>query len=108
MFVFAIGDATFATSGALANMTDGITDFTDGSDLIDLAFLAGPVTQGGSFASFTAAASAADQMLSAGANAVVVTLVASDTYLFYENGSLEAIKLAGFTNVAAITAADFI
>ncbi len=107
IFVFANGDATFATSGTLANMTDGITDFVDGSDRIDLAFLAGPVTQGGSFASFIDAASAADQMLSAGGNAVIVALVGTDTYLFYENSLLEAIKLAGFTNAAAITAADF-
>lgn len=107
LFVFANGDATFATFGNLANMTDAITDFVDGTDRIDLAFLAGPVTQGGSFATFSAAASAADQMLSAGNNAVIVTSVANDTYLFYENGLLEAIKLTGFTNAAAITAADF-
>ena len=108
IFVFANGDAVFATSGSFANMTDAITDFTDGVDRIDLPFVVGTVTQSGSFATFTAAATAADQVLSAGSSGVIVAIVGSDTYIFYENASFESIKLTAFTNTTAITAADFI
>lgn len=111
VFFFAAGDATFASSGATANMADLITDFADGVDRVDLTIgIPGNVVQGQSAGDFASAAASAQQVLSAqGSTTVIATQVGGDTYIFYDAGastSLEAIKLQGVAS-AAISTADF-
>jgi len=113
-FNFSSGEAVFATSGALAGITDVITDFTDGIDHIHMGFSSlGSVMHGQAFDNFAAAAAAAQQMLSGQSifNNVAVLAVGSDSYVFYETGPsapLEAFKLAGIADPNLITAADFV
>lgn len=112
VFHFNAGDASFAT-GTATPMTDMIADFTDGSDHIHLSLgIPAAVLQGQSFNDFTAAASAAEQMLGTqGSSNVVALRVGSDSYIFYDTGPsapLEAIKLAGIANPALIGIADFV
>ncbi|ATE65006.1 M10 family metallopeptidase C-terminal domain-containing protein [Rhizorhabdus dicambivorans] len=112
IFIFNAGDAAYATSGGLANMTDMIADFTDGIDRIRLSQgVPASVLQGQAFGDFTSAASAAQQMLgSQGSSNVAALRVGNDSFLFYDTGPsapLEAIKLAGFSNPALIGTADF-
>jgi len=113
VFVFETGDATFATSGALAGLVDMITDFTDGLDRIDLAIgVPSMVSQGGVAADFTAAAALAQQMLDTlGLNALVTFRIGNDSFLFYDQGPtslLETIKLEGILDPGSIGTADFI
>jgi Ca2+-binding RTX toxin-like protein len=112
LFTFAARDAGFVTSGALANMTDMITDFADGVDHIRLSFSPGTIVQGQSYADFGAAVAAASQALPAfGSTMVIVLRVGNDSYLFYDAGQgsdLEVIKLQGISDTALISAQDFI
>lgn len=112
IFFFAAGDAGFATSGGMANMTDMITDFADGVDRIDLSIgIPAMVIQGQAAASFATAVASAQQALGAqGGASVIVTQVGGDSFLFYDAGAstpLEAIKLQGVA-AAAIGVADFV
>ena len=114
VFNFASGDAGFATSGALANITDMIADFVDGIDRIHMGFgLPSAVLHGAGFATLAQAAASAQQILNAepGFTDVAALKVGNDSYIFYDPSStapLEAFRLAGFTDPAAITAADFV
>lgn len=114
VFTFATGEATFATSGALAYMTDMITDFTDGVDHIRLGTgVPGSVAYDpGAFDTLAQAVGAAQGRLDgvAGFTDVAVLKVGGDLYLFYDPGSsspIEAVKLAGLTDPTVIDAADF-
>lgn len=112
VFVFASGDAIFTMFGELANFTDIITDFTGGVDRIDLPFAVASVLQGSAFSNFAVAAGAADQMLVGQPSGSVAALaVGGESFIFYAGAAgspLEAIRLAGFVNPAAISTADFI
>nr|WP_047165725.1 M10 family metallopeptidase C-terminal domain-containing protein [Sphingomonas sp. Y57] len=115
IFTFASGDATFASSGALAYMTDMITDFTDGVDHIRLGFgVPGNIAyDGGAFDTLAQAVAVAQARLddTAGFTDVAVLKVGGDLYLFYDpsaSAPIEAIKLAGLSDPTAITVADFV
>ena len=113
-FNFASGEATFATSGARAGMTDMITDFTDGVDHIHMGFgVPGTVIHSNALGDFASAATVAQQLLGSQSvfNNVAALAVGGDTYVFYQTGPaspLEAFKLAGFADATAITTADFV
>ncbi len=115
VFVFSTGEATFTTGGALAYMTDMITDFTDGVDHIRLGLgVPGSVAyEPGAFDTLAQAAAVAQGRLdgTAGFTDVAVLKVGGDLYLFYDPGSsspIEAVKLAGLTDPTMIGVADFI
>ncbi|MBO9379530.1 peptidase M10, serralysin-like protein [Sphingomonas histidinilytica] len=115
VFVFSTGEATFATGGALAYMTDMITDFTDGVDHIRLGLgVPGSVAyEPGAFDTLAQAAAVAQGRLdgTAGFTDIAVLKVGGDLYLFYDPGSsspIEAVKLAGLTDPTMIGVADFI
>lgn len=115
LFVFSNGEATFATSGPLAYLTDMITDFTDGVDHIRLGFgvPSGVTYDSGPFDTLAQAIAAAQSRLdnSAGFTDVAVLKVGGDLYLFYDpsaSAPIEAIKLAGLSDPAMISAADFV
>ncbi|MBW8744110.1 MAG: hypothetical protein JF628_07155 [Sphingomonas sp.] len=86
-FVFSGSDAAFSTSGASAWVTDEITDFSHGSDVIQLDFHPAQLFSG-------TAASAADAMTLAkslvsahsGEADVAAVAVGNDTYLFWSSG----------------------
>jgi len=112
-FTFAQDEASFSTSGALANLTDTITDFANGADRFDLSIgVPTSVVQGGVSADFSSAATMAQTILdSRGISAVAIYKVGDDSYLFYDEGathSLQAIKLAGIADPAVIDSSDFI
>lgn len=112
IFYFGAGDAAFTTSGPAANMTDMISDFADGSDRIRLSLgVPASVLQGQAFGDLATAAASAQQMLGTqGSSSVAALKVGNDSYIFYDTGAsapLEAIRLAGFSNPALISTADF-
>ena len=113
-FNFGGGEANFATSGTAAGATDVIMDFVDGMDRIHMDFgLPSTVLQGSAFSTFLQAAAGAQQILNGqpGFTDVTVLMVGNDVYLFYDaSGSapLEAVRLGGVTDPAAIAIADFI
>ena len=113
LFVFAAGDAAFATSGADAGLVDMITDFVDGVDHLDLPIgIPTSVVQGGGAADLASAASAAQLILdNQGLSTIAVFRIGEDSYLFYDQGPtspIEAIKLAGLSDPALIGTADFL
>ncbi len=113
IFYFGSGEASFATTGGAAYLTDVITDFANGIDHIRLSFGTPLAVLGGSaFVNFISAAVAADSMLGTqGSSSVVVFRVGGDAFLFYDLGpdsSLQAIKLVGLANTTLIDTADFV
>lgn len=121
VFVFATGDAGFATSGPLAGFVDQITDFTIGQDRIDLGGMIGAssadilhVGDGASFTSVDAARIFAQQLIdnagiaNAGANltAVAAIQIGSDTYLFYDDNGVDGVINATI-KLDGVVAADF-
>jgi serralysin len=114
VFNFVSGDASFTTSGALADITDVVADFVDGIDRIHMGFgLPSAVLHGAAFATLAQAAASAQQILNgqSGFTDVVALKVGNDSYIFYDPSSaapLEAFRLAGFVDPAAIAAADFV
>ena len=111
-FSFAVGKATFATTGTAAYVTDEITDLVVGTDKIALGFHPVEILHG-SAATIGAAATWATQALQshAGAADVAAVSVGTDTFLFYNDGGTggvlnsaihldhiadSAISLAGF------------
>ncbi|HMI18618.1 MAG TPA: M10 family metallopeptidase C-terminal domain-containing protein [Sphingomonas sp.] len=110
-FVFAAGDAAFATSGSAAYATDHIMDFGNGADVIALGFhVLGVLT--GSAASVADAYASATALLSGHAADVAAVAVGTETMLFYHaDGSAgtpdSAIALDG-VNSATIVLADFV
>lgn len=112
VFNFSGGEASFVSNGALANLTDIVTDFTDGVDRIHLGFALSQVLYGATFNDFASAAVAAQQLLNAQGvfSKVAVLAVGADSYVFYDTGAaspLEAFRLGGFSDPAALTSADF-
>ena len=113
-FIFDAGDATFSAGGAAAWMTDVITDFADGADHIDLGIgIPTSILRGAAFATLVDALDGAHILLDAqvGFADVAALKVGSDSYLFYRPdpaSGVEATRLAGLADIAAVTAADFI
>ena len=118
VFAFGAADSTFATTGALAFFTDTITDFTHGSDKIDLPGTIGVATgdvlhaqAGVVLSSVGAALTYAQQLLDAhaGTTDVAVLEVGSDAYMFYSGSAGitadSLIKLAG-VDASVITSTD--
>lgn len=109
IFTFAEGDASFGAGSA----TDAISDFADGVDHIHMAYgLPSAILYGAAAVGFTQAAASAQQILNAqaGFTDVAVLQVGTDVYLFYDVSTaapLEAVRLGGITDPAAITIADF-
>jgi len=86
-FVFNGSDAAFATSGSRAWITDEITDFTHGSDVIELDFH--PVQLFSGVAASTAAAmTLANSLVGAhpGEADIAAITVGNDTFLFWDSG----------------------
>ncbi|MES2495366.1 MAG: M10 family metallopeptidase C-terminal domain-containing protein [Pseudomonadota bacterium] len=115
VFQFANGDAAFATGGPLAYLTDMITDFTDGIDHLRLGFgIPTSISYGvGLFTTLAEGTSTAQTLLNSvgGFNDAAVVVVGGDLFLFYDPGTaspIEAIKLGGLSDLAAIGIADFI
>ncbi|MET0373509.1 MAG: M10 family metallopeptidase C-terminal domain-containing protein, partial [Rhizorhabdus sp.] len=114
IFNFANGEAGLTTSDTAAGLTDIIADFADGIDHIHIGFgLPSAVLQGSAFATLAEATVSAQQLLDArsGFTDVAALKVGGDTYIFYDvsgTATIEAFRLAGFADPAAITAADFI
>lgn len=109
LFSFAVGEALFASGGP----TDVVTDFTAGTDHIHISFgIPVQVLHGAVYATLGEAASTAQLLFNAqgGGSKVAALQVGGDSYIFYDAGPsdpLEAFKLLGFANAAAITSADF-
>jgi len=107
IFIFGGGSAVFAGSTA-----DVVTDFQDGVDVLSIGYAPAAVLTG-SAASFSAAATSAQQLFDghAGTSEVAAIKVGSDTYIFYSsnNGATadSAAQLTGIDN-SAIAAADFV
>jgi serralysin len=109
-FVFAAGDAGFATAGAAAYATDHVMDFGNGADLIQLPFHVLAVLDANA-ASVVAAFAAASTLLAGTVQDVAAFAVGTDTILFFSgNGGIgppdAAITLDG-VNVATVTVASF-
>ena len=118
-FVFGAADSTFVTTGTLAFFADTITDFTDGTDHINLPAGVGATAAdvlhaqtGIVLTSVAAALTYAQQLLDAhaGTTDVAALNVGSDAYLFYASSTTGAtidslIKLSG-VDAANITVAD--
>ena len=118
-FVFGAADSTFVTTGTLAFFADTITDFTDGTDHINLPAGVGATAAdvlhaqtGIVLTSVAAALTYAQQLLDAhaGTTDVAALNVGSDAYLFYASSTTGAtidslIKLTG-VDAANITVAD--
>jgi len=83
-FVFAAGDASFATAGSVAFATDHIVDFGDGADLIQLPFQVAGVLDGCA-ASVAGAYASATALLAGHAFDVAAIAVGTDTILFYQS-----------------------
>lgn len=115
-FVFAAGDAAYATTGALAYFADQITDFTLGEDKISLGTGIGVgasnilhAQDGITLTSVEAAITYAQQLItvSGSIDAVAALQIGSDTYLFYDdNGGLSA-SINAMVKLDGVTAADF-
>ena len=110
-FVFAGGDAAFATAGGTAYATDHIVDFGSGADLIQLPFHVAAVLAG-TEASAASAFVTATALLAGHALDVAAVSVGADTILFYHaDGTVgvpdSAITLDG-VNAATIGIADFV
>ena len=126
-FVFSATDAGDASHFALTNgaystgattVSDVITDFTHGTDKIDLAFT-GTIAvayqaDGSSYSTMAAAQAAAAGILAGTTNTVAAINVGSDTYLFFDgdgsSGTLDSVvKLLGVNaSVTTLTGSDFV
>jgi len=124
VFIFAAGDAPIQAA-PLAGFFDEITDFTTGSDKIDLALVVTGTTAanlvlpaGATFTTEAAARIQAQQLLDgttapAATHNVALVQVGSDTYLYSHEGAGAGttidtiIKLDGVT-AADVKAADFV
>jgi serralysin len=110
-FVFAAGDAAFATIGTAAFATDHILDFGNGADVIALGFQVAQVLTGSAASVADAYASAAG-LLAGHAADVVAVAVGNETVLFFHSDGGAgwpdgAIALDG-VNSATIVLADFV
>jgi Ca2+-binding RTX toxin-like protein len=111
-FLFAGHDAAFATSGGAAYLTDEITDFADGADLITLGFHPVQIVQG-SAASLAAATTVAAQLLlqQAGQDDVAAITVGNDTYLLWDStgagGTPDSALKVDALHATAFSTADF-
>ena len=108
-FVFAGGDAGFATTGAAAYATDHVMDFGNGADLLQLPFHVLAVLDG-SAASVAAASAAASTLLAGTVQDVAAFAVGTDTILFFAGNGIgqpdSAITLDG-SNATTISVASF-
>lgn len=102
-FKFAAGDAHYAGSS-----TDVITDYADGTDKIALGFSVSAVLTGSNQSSFSAAATAAQQLLDghAGTGEVAALHVGSDTYLFFAGDGGATVDSAIDVRAAAASSFD--
>jgi Ca2+-binding RTX toxin-like protein len=111
IFSFRMNEATFATSGGSAYLTDEVTDFVSGTDHISLSFHPVQVLQG-TASSVEAAVSWAAQALQghAGVADVAAVSVGTDAYLFYDDSGQGGALDSGIRldNVTGIAAADFV
>ena len=107
------GDATFSTAaGQFQFFTDLITDYTDGTDKIDLPFTVNSVLTGpggASFTSFSAAQVYAQQLLDGhtGAGEVAAVKVNSDTILFYNSAGTDGTTIDSAIKVANVDTTVF-
>lgn len=119
VFVFAAGDAAKATVGSgtsAKSFYDTITDFTVGTDLLNIANFDGAdvkVIQQGkdvTIGSFAAAQTYAQGLLNTAADhSMVAVQVGTDTYLFYDSDGVYASgdnTIDSFIQLTGVTAAD--
>ena len=111
IFSFRVNEATFATSGGSAYVTDEITDFASGSDHISLNFNPVQILHG-TATTVAAAATWAAQALQghAGEADVAAVSVGTDTYVFYDDSGTGGALDSGIRldHVTAVTTADFV
>lgn len=103
VFKFAAGDAHYA-----GNVTDVITDYTDGIDKIALGFTVNAVLTGSNQTSLSAAATYAQQLFDghAGNGEVAALHVGNDTYLFFAGDGGATVDSAIDVKAAATTSFD--
>jgi len=103
-------EASFATSGSNAGLTDVITDFAAGTDKLALGFTPAAILSGIS-STFAGAAALAQQLADnhAGDHEVATIRVGSDTYLFFQASGGDdmdsTVKMIGLA--VPLSASDF-